>query len=135
VAGDSRHWGDEELLAQLQSRKPAMILLMSRRRRPKSSDQLLQPLDIYAAPVLRLYNQDALESLGKHSDIRVSVHMAAPVRRNVVLRNVAGILRGSDPALASLALILSAHYDHLGEEPPGPGDRIFNGANDNGSGV
>ena len=135
VAADSRRWGDELLLAQLQSRKPAMILLMSRRRRPKSSDRVLEPLDLYAAPVLRLYNQDAVAALGKHGDIKVSVHLAAPARRNIILRNVAGILRGSDPALASQAIVLSAHYDHLGEEPPGPGDRIFNGANDNGSGV
>jgi len=135
VAGDSRHWGDEAVLAQLQSRKPAMILLMSRRARPGGSDQFLQPLDIYAAPVLRLYNRDAVASLGKHTDIRVSVHVSAPSRRNVILRNVAGILRGSDPALASQAIVLSAHYDHLGEKTPGPGDRIFNGANDNGSGV
>jgi Zn-dependent M28 family amino/carboxypeptidase len=61
--------------------------------------------------------------------------MAAPARRDVTLRNVGGILRGSDPALASQAVVLTAHYDHLGEEDPGPGDRIFNGANDNGSGV
>ena len=135
VAGDSRRWGDEFLLAQLQSRKPAIILLMSRRRRPKSSDRFLEPLDLYAAPVLRLYNPDAVASLGKHADMKFSVHLAAPARRNIVLRNVAGILRGSDPALASQAIVLSAHYDHLGEEPPGPGDRIFNGANDNGSGV
>jgi len=135
VAGISRHWGEEAILAQLQSRKPAMILLMSRRARPKGSDQFLQPLDVYAAPVLRLYNSDAVASLGKHTDIRVSVHMSAPSRRNVILRNVAGILRGSDPTFASQAVILSAHYDHLGEKPPGPGDRIFNGANDNGSGV
>lgn len=135
VAGDSRRWGDEALLARLQSRKPAMILLMSRRRRPGDSDQFLEPLDLYAAPVLRLYNSDAVASLSKHSDMSVSVHMAAPSRRNVTLRNVAGILRGSDPALASQALVVSAHYDHLGERPAGPGDRIFNGANDNGSGV
>ncbi len=135
VAGDSRHWGDEAILAQLQSHKPAMILLMSRRRRPKGSEQFLEPLDLYAAPVLRLYNQDAVASLSKHSDMKVSVHTAAPSRRNVTLRNVAGILRGSDPALASQAIVVSAHYDHLGEEAPGPGHRIFNGANDNGSGV
>jgi hypothetical protein len=135
VAGDARRWGEEALLAQLQSRKPAMILLMSHRLRPKDPDRFLEPLDLYSAPVLRIYNADAAASLAKRPDITVSVHAAAPARRNVVLRNVAGILRGSDPALASQAVVVSAHYDHLGEEPPGPGDRIFNGANDNGSGV
>jgi len=31
-------------------------------------------------------------------------------------------------------VIVSAHYDHLGVKPPGPGNRIFHGANDNASG-
>jgi Zn-dependent M28 family amino/carboxypeptidase len=30
-------------------------------------------------------------------------------------------------------VIVSAHYDHLGMKPPGPGNRIFHGANDNAS--
>ena len=49
------------------------------------------------------------------------------------LRNVIGILPGSDPALKDTCLILSAHYDHLGVRAGGEGDRIFNGANDNAS--
>src|SRR5580658_3524348 len=51
-----------------------------------------------------------------------------------VVRNVAGLLRGSDGALADTYVILSAHYDHLGIRPNG-GDRIYNGANDDGSGT
>ena len=35
-----------------------------------------------------------------------------------VVRNVAGLLRGSDPALADTYVILSAHYDHLGMRHP-----------------
>jgi Zn-dependent M28 family amino/carboxypeptidase len=31
--------------------------------------------------------------------------------------------------------MLSAHYDHLGVRPGGAGDRIYNGANDDGSGT
>jgi len=51
-----------------------------------------------------------------------------------VVRNVAGLLRGSDAALADTYVILSAHYDHLGMRPNGD-DRIYNGANDDGSGT
>jgi Peptidase family M28 len=51
-----------------------------------------------------------------------------------VVRNVAGLLRGSDAALASTYVILSAHYDHLGVRTTGD-DRIYNGANDDGSGT
>ena len=49
-------------------------------------------------------------------------------------RNVAAVLRGSDPRLRDSYVILSAHYDHVGLAPDGD-DRIFNGANDDASGV
>jgi Zn-dependent M28 family amino/carboxypeptidase len=50
------------------------------------------------------------------------------------VRNVAGILRGSDPALRDTYILLTAHYDHVGLAAQGD-DRIFNGANDDGSGT
>jgi Zn-dependent M28 family amino/carboxypeptidase len=54
----------------------------------------------------------------------------------VKLRNVIGVLRGSDPALKDTYIIVTAHYDHLGMKPPDvDGDRVYNGANDDGSGV
>jgi len=46
-------------------------------------------------------------------------------------KNVIGILRGSDPQLRNTCVVLSAHYDHLGVR----GGRIYNGANDDGSGT
>jgi hypothetical protein len=49
-------------------------------------------------------------------------------------RNVAAILRGSDPQLKETYVMLSAHYDHLGLAQTGE-DRIFNGANDDASGT
>ncbi len=51
------------------------------------------------------------------------------------VRNVIGVLRGSDPRLADTYILVTAHYDHLGVRSDGEGDRIFNGANDDGSGV
>ncbi len=54
----------------------------------------------------------------------------------VELRNVAGILRGSDPGLRDTYILVSAHYDHVGiGRADASGDSIFNGANDNGSGT
>jgi Zn-dependent M28 family amino/carboxypeptidase len=50
------------------------------------------------------------------------------------IRNVVGLLRGSDPVLRDTYVILSAHYDHLGMTDSGA-DRIFNGANDDASGT
>ncbi|MBM3794830.1 MAG: M20/M25/M40 family metallo-hydrolase [Acidobacteria bacterium] len=68
-------------------------------------------------------------------DARISVH-ARPTRvRPLKASNVGGLLRGSDPELAHSYLVISAHYDHVGMAPLGDGDRIFNGANDDASGV
>ncbi|MDX1495865.1 MAG: M20/M25/M40 family metallo-hydrolase [Longimicrobiales bacterium] len=53
--------------------------------------------------------------------------------------NVVGILRGSDPEVAGEAVVVGAHYDHVGIGPPvdGPAgpDSIYNGADDDGSGT
>jgi hypothetical protein len=57
----------------------------------------------------------------------------------VTTRNVIGILRGSDPKLWNEVILLSAHLDHLGTVPgaptKNPGDDIYNGADDDASGV
>ncbi|RYE19843.1 MAG: M28 family peptidase [Sphingobacteriales bacterium] len=50
--------------------------------------------------------------------------------------DVLGFLPGSDAKLKKEVLVISAHYDHIGLEPEGkPGDRINNGADDDGSGT
>src|SRR2546423_7179455 len=49
--------------------------------------------------------------------------------------NVVGILRGSDPKLAKETVLLSAHLDHLGIGREVNGDKIYNGADDDASGV
>ena len=52
------------------------------------------------------------------------------------VRNVIGIIPGSDPVFSKEYIIVSAHYDHLGENANLKGDdKIYNGANDDGSGV
>jgi hypothetical protein len=49
--------------------------------------------------------------------------------------NVVGIIRGSDPEVAGEAVILGAHFDHVGIGQPVDGDSIYNGADDDGSGT
>jgi Zn-dependent M28 family amino/carboxypeptidase len=49
--------------------------------------------------------------------------------------NVVGILRGSDSKLAKDTVLLSAHLDHLGIGREVNGDKIYNGADDDASGV
>jgi Zn-dependent M28 family amino/carboxypeptidase len=48
--------------------------------------------------------------------------------------NLVAKLPGSDPALKNEYVVLSAHLDHIGIGEPINGDRIYNGAMDNGSG-
>jgi Zn-dependent M28 family amino/carboxypeptidase len=55
--------------------------------------------------------------------------------RTIDSRNVAARLEGSDPALKNQFVVYSAHWDHLGVGEPVKGDRIYNGAIDNASGV
>jgi Zn-dependent M28 family amino/carboxypeptidase len=57
------------------------------------------------------------------------------VERPVTLKNVAAVLPGSDPALRDSYIIVSAHYDHIGRAGEHEGDTIYNGANDDASGV
>jgi hypothetical protein len=64
----------------------------------------------------------------------------------IIARNVVAILPGSDPKLKETYVIVSAHYDHIGtlstaqgrtegKQAPAPGDEIYNGADDDGSGT
>lgn len=50
--------------------------------------------------------------------------------------NAAGRLTGTDPTLKEQVILLGAHLDHVGARPPVAGtDTIFNGADDDASGV
>ncbi|MEO6528915.1 MAG: M20/M25/M40 family metallo-hydrolase [Gemmatimonadaceae bacterium] len=58
-----------------------------------------------------------------------------PAARRQLAVNVVGILRGTDPVLRDSAVLIDAHYDHLGVGPAVNGDSIYNGADDDASGV
>jgi Zn-dependent M28 family amino/carboxypeptidase len=55
--------------------------------------------------------------------------------RTVDSRNVLAKLEGSDPQLHNEYVVYSSHWDHLGVGEPVDGDKIYNGALDNASGV
>jgi Zn-dependent M28 family amino/carboxypeptidase len=52
-----------------------------------------------------------------------------------LLKNVAGLLPGSSPALRESYVLLTAHYDGTGSYQGDSQDRIWNAANDNASGA
>ena len=66
--------------------------------------------------------------------LRVNVDVRSDLRR-VHSANVVARLPGSDPSLAGQAVLFTAHWDHKGIGPAVTGDSIYNGAEDNASGV
>jgi Zn-dependent M28 family amino/carboxypeptidase len=91
-------------------------------------------------------------------NVRITFNLDASYQtvRTQYTRNVVGIIEGSDPNLKDTYVAFGAHYDHVGYfegeanqaanaprtiRPPGPvtpgatGDRVWNGADDDGSGT
>ncbi|MGI8493909.1 MAG: M28 family peptidase [Pyrinomonadaceae bacterium] len=87
-------------------------------------------------------NLDELREKAKSRDFQpvdLGVKAKLDVRsetKRVESNNVVGIWEGSDKKLKNEYVIYSAHWDHLGiGEPDKNGDKIYNGALDNASGV
>jgi len=138
-----------DFVRKLQAMKPALIVYISRSTPtatgggpaslidPENRQQGNFDRSIAQNPVLTVYSPDAIslyDALEFGLDSATVSVEARAVERPVPLRNVVGILRGTDPALADSYVMLTAHYDHVGVRGNGP-DRIFNGANDDGSGT
>ena len=70
-----------------------------------------------------------------HFPLAVSLKAEATVHTTKVeSANLIGKLPGSDPVLRNEYVVLSAHLDHIGIGAPINGDKIYNGAMDDGSG-
>lgn len=96
-----------------------------------------------AKTILKMAGQDfdALKKQALSRDFKpVPLNLKASIAvkntlRTINSRNVLAKLEGSDPKLRDEYVIYSAHWDHLGIGDPVKGDRIYNGAIDNASGV
>jgi hypothetical protein len=81
-------------------------------------------------------SEKALELLnGLPDGVMFSMETAASAPKKSYTWNELGKIPGTDPALQKSALLLSAHLDHLGVGKPVNGDSIYNGADDDASGV
>ena len=58
-----------------------------------------------------------------------------PAERRRPSVNVLGMIEGSDPVLKHDVVLVDAHFDHIGVGLPVKGDSIYNGADDDASGV
>ena len=64
--------------------------------------------------------------------VRLKAHIVSQVR-NYDSANVVAMVPGADSSSGG-SVLYTAHYDHLGIDPTAPGDKIYNGAVDNGTG-
>lgn len=89
---------------------------------------------VHGAEAARFFDSLPAGASDATADVRVPAASETPVK----VRNVAGLLRGSDPALGDTYVIVSAHYDHIGVRENCDASRedcVNNGANDDGSGT
>lgn len=72
-----------------------------------------------------------------HFDIPGTLEAQTVVEKGAEIHasNVVGMLEGSDPKLKKEYVVVSAHLDHLGIGREINGDKLYNGAMDNASGV
>ncbi len=104
--------------------------------RAQSSDMPGPSRRLLVAAISDLSVAEAFDSSASgERQARLSLHVAERASGQRVLRNVAGLLRGSDPMLRDSYVLLTAHYDGTGLRTPDSADRIWNAANDNASGT
>jgi hypothetical protein len=134
-----RQW--QAFVTKLSTYKPALLLMLDRAHptgNAGGNGRLVDPENsketTAGTPRITIHSPQAiqaLDALGANGPARVKVNLAAPRERAVKLRNVVGLLRGSDPTLKNTYVMVTAHYDHLGIRD----GAIYNGANDDGSGT
>ena len=127
--------GAARVLQQKLTSKPALVILIDKEKHHGAGTggwlvDPEQPAVKGATPVLVVHAADAAEALAK-GGATVTARVAAAALRPVKLRNVVGVLPGSDPSLKSTYLLVTAHHDHVGIRD----GEVFNGANDDASGV
>lgn len=105
----------------------------------------------FIASRLRVYHVTPAGDDGFYQNVPLVWIRSASGRRRLVLRtgaadtaagqrpaqgrNVVGVIPGNDPDRAGEFVVVAAHYDHLGVGAPVQGDSIYNGADDDASGV
>lgn len=77
--------------------------------------------------------RDGIKKSGKPASMDFPIRLSMVQKKNkrqLLGSNVLGYIEGSDPRLKDEVVVVSAHYDHLGQKGPA----IYHGADDNGSG-
>jgi hypothetical protein len=129
------------LLRAVERAKPKLTLLLTRDGLAELNTRLVHAEDEASHGPARIMVRSP-EALAWYQSLKpgastaiLTLRLPEPVESHVKLRNVIGLLRGSDAQLGNTYVLVSAHYDHLGVRSGGTGNGIFNGANDDGSGT
>src|SRR5579885_3829208 len=128
----------EETVRLLAALKPAVVLDLAWKEWP--AEWLMDPSAPHLeVPWIALRDSGVLRWLRAArpgpTALRVSLRVPAPSVTPFIARNVIALLRGSDPALQSTYVLVTAHYDHLGIRRDERGGVLYPGANDDGSGT
>lgn len=127
------------ILAKELKSRPALVVLLDapRRHRRNADGWLIDPEQAPASatlPVVLVHDAAAVSALSPGATKGVTTLAAQIAEASITpikLRNVVGVLPGSDAALKDSYVMLSAHYDHVGIKD----GEIYNGANDDASGT
>jgi hypothetical protein len=98
---------------------------------PAGDSGYMQRVPLYLAPSPRAPAGQLRPSLASSWAALDTV----PAARRLSGVNVVGVLRGGDAVLRDEAILVDAHYDHLGIRANGTPDSIYNGADDDASGT
>lgn len=126
--------GDAGLPVAVISRQVAARLFSSSDDPREALSALVEAAKSQSNPIVTSEMISSLPFKGVTISLAVNI-----IRREVPAYNVIGILEGSDPTVKSEAIVIGAHYDHLGRGGEGslaPREgEIHHGADDNASGV
>ena len=96
------------------------------------ADRLLRISGLSFEKARQLARQPSFEPVPLKLSLSVEIHSQT---QRTLSPNVIGRLEGSDPKLKREVIIVTSHYDHLGIGAEVGGDKIYNGALDNASGI
>lgn len=103
---------------------------------PQLATQLLGLEDSITLPE---YRQKVIENITSFKPVEIKYelsHIPHTSQETIDSKNVLAFHEGADPKLKDEVVVLTSHYDHVGiGQPDSTGDRIYNGADDDGSGT
>jgi hypothetical protein len=127
----ARAWSQRRTVEGLQSVTMVPVIVAS----APMLDALFAGEQVSAAELIRrAIDNDPAPSFALSPNKQIAITLRVQTRIDTA-RNVIGVIEGADPVLKREYVSIGAHLDHVGVSARGEGtNRIFNGADDNGSG-